>query len=297
MAKKGTSKKTNIIENNVENKKRGVGVGIAIVLMFFTFVIGGMLGYICTFNYITQKQEQKTLNESSEEIENNNSEVKDESLLKDDTKELVYTYIDDKINLDDETTYIYRIPQININSDDASRINQTILNDLEKLYNNSKSNVNANYGLITPKIDFKYYKVNDIVSVVTFKCYDNDVVNYKTYNINIKTGKEVSNLDLLNLKEIHTSDFNGKILNIFKTLEPEDKINVRTVNPEDAQRAKQIYQKNIDNLTNNSYSMYEMYLNDNNALCVIFDKYSLAGAEKYETIINLDSGTYVDLQN
>ncbi len=108
--------------------------------------------------------------------------------------------------------FSYKIPKININSDDVNEINKEI-ND--KIISQAKKSItgiekyNGSRGLY--KINYLYYINNDILSVVIELDFDADIVDYYTYNINTTTGAKVTNEEILKIKKLTDTQFSEKL--------------------------------------------------------------------------------------
>ena len=245
--------------------------GPLVIIILLLLAVLGMAGYICYDKFITKDTPKETKNTTEKE------ETKKEVLLKDKTKDVVYTYLDKKItNVNGE--YTYKIPQFNIDSKDAETLNQSIIDDLKKEYDEAeKDSILAHNN-----INYKYYTNGEIVSILAYNAFDTgDFTSYSTYNINQYTGKKVTNKDLLDLKKIKTSEFASKLVETFKKVDPIE--NWKSMESGQSDFDREQYQKNVNNLTNGSYEDYNMYLNEKNELNVIFKRHGIAG----ENILNL----------
>ena len=115
------------MENNEMNQvivKQKSNKGIIIVLIILLI---GALGYIVYDKFIT-KDTTPTTNVPSQNTENK------KILKKDETKELVYEDLNDTLTDKVGDKYTYIIPQINIDSEYATEINNKIISEVKSKY-------------------------------------------------------------------------------------------------------------------------------------------------------------------
>lgn len=232
------------------------------------------------------------VSENKNETNQQNNESVSKELLKDSSKEIVYAYVNDaktwtetSVNGDYEVGYSYKIPQINIDSTDAEKINRKIQDEYMEAYTQGKEYNGAGCS----KIEYAYHINGDIVSVVIASFWDGGSAGRTAYNINSKTGKEVTNSELLSKKGITEADFPSKLSKIL------------------AEKLKGMYTPSEEQLSysgsaefyNTQYKRTtalencsvnnDMYLNANNQLCVITTRYNIAGGDATEIIVNIDT--------
>lgn len=147
-------------------------------------------------------------------VKNNLTQYITENLV-DNSKDVVYSYIDEKITdtaSNPSDTHIYQIPKINLNSEYATQINNEIKSKFESVYQegieskNNRVSVNGN-------IAYKYYMNNDILSLVVANFTGmNDYIDYAVYNVNCKNGQKVNETELLKSLGLNETEYN-KLLN------------------------------------------------------------------------------------
>ncbi len=126
--------------------------------------------------------------------------------------DLITNYIDTSrtvTNYDGtQEEYTYRLPQLNIQSSDAETINKDIDNRFGSLAKKDLEYYEAGFALDIYKTDYEAALNNDILSLmVNAKATYNDVEYYEGYSIDIKTGKIVSNSDLVAMSGHTEQDF------------------------------------------------------------------------------------------
>lgn len=248
-------------------------------------------------NGVQENKSEKT-DDKSKELNQKTEDVK----KKDNSKEIVYAYVDDENTwthtfsyngreVSNEESYSFKIPQINIDSADAEKINERIRNDYGKDYEKQKEYIDQNdsvAGLF--KIEYAYHINGDVLSVVMESFLEGDNRERSAYNINIKTGEEVTNLDLLKQKGLNESEFPSMLSNLladlYKDMYTPSSDQLYYANT--AELYNRQYNKTID-LSNCGVDNY-MYLNVKGHLCVIVTRYNIAGGESTKVIIDIDDG-------
>lgn len=149
--------------------------------------------------YITLENEFDKIFSSKLDIEN----YDDSGIIKEDsTKEIVYAYINGQKNSPNNYDLDIHIPYININNENAKKINKEIEEYKFKCAEILKSK-NKN---IVYNIDFCAYIDGDLLSIIIRSNLKEGVnaqkLNIKTYNYNLKTNQKVSFREILKEKEV-----------------------------------------------------------------------------------------------
>lgn len=201
-----------------------------------------------------------------------------------------------------DEVYSYKIPKININSSEVDEINKEI-ND--KIISQAKECIQfleKNEGGGLYRVDYSYYINNNVLSIVINLEYDSDIVDYYVYNINITTGAKVTNEEILKIKKMTDNQFSEKLSSAAKIkfinkygskdaymndLKNSDAFNEESELKEQESIYVTQYNKTIST-SNCKIDNNKIYLSDNQNLNVVTTIYSLAGADEYEHILNLD---------
>ena len=185
--------------------KIGLGMVVCILLIFALTIACGGLYY---FGFVDKKETtvatSSTLNsevekkDGVEEKAETTSETEEKKVGKiDESKEWVY----DIKNSNDNN-----LPYINIDSESIKQINK----DISEIYKDVKEE-HGDFG-----ISYEYFINDNILSLLIHRGYTNDYVEYKTYNIDMTTGKPVSNLELLYSKNILENEYIEKVKNAYE---------------------------------------------------------------------------------
>ena len=189
-----------------------------------------------------------------------------------DSSELVSTYLDMETQATvGETTanVVYRIPQINLEGSDIERVNREILNNYEKIANNTKETGKTSVTLI----DYQVYCNNGILSlIITFNTVEPDSFSQTIYNFDISGQREISNQCLLNSYGYISS----AVMDAFKSYERQKCNEEMNNNPKrGTEYYDRKYQYAVDFF---SPSSNQMYFDDSGTLNVIYKEQSDAGA-------------------
>lgn len=244
------------MDNKVKNKNSKALVTIIVLLIIIIIILGLYILMdkgIIKINNTTNKTKQVTTEEKKDEIEN-------KILYLDDSKEIVY---------ENEK----KIPVVNIDSKYAIAINNELSNI--KIDENST-------------ISYSYYTNKNVLSLVFKQAYDNDYKYYHIYNIDIYTGNEINNINLLKIKEIDESQFSDLASNIFKDIIKDDLTVIAKSDSSLKDKHQARYNLSISK-ENFEVTKVPMYLNKNNNLVINVDHYALAGGDApYQTLVNFD---------
>jgi len=276
-------------EMNIQNNetiepvvKQKSNKGLIVLIIILILMVLGLSGYLVYDKFITKQ-------ETSDTTKNNSNK---KVLKKDESKDIVYTLYTVKPEpyFDVESS----IPKLNIDSAYANKINNEISTIVYIGYEND-SNGGIKCKDDCQLIQYKYYLNNNILSLVLYEDGQTSPLShqYHTYNIDIYTGEEVTNKDLVKLKNINESDFEVKLSNTFKEAYPFDKYYPESeYGKEGKDFATQTYNQTID-LKNCSIDN-PMFLNENGELVVVIGVYYYAGGEgAIYSLVNIDQKQFI----
>ncbi len=211
---------------------------------------------VCLFMIVGCKDTKKDLET------NEDKETKFELKKLDESKDYVYL-IDNRTFKLDNKDYLIQTLNINLNSDDVSNINL----EIKTFVNNSIKNAvldnnNLKQGNV---ISYKYYVTKDYISVIQ---------NYYFYVNGIK-GEDKSNVYVISLIDGKRLS-NNKLLEIYSL--DEDKLYEMLESIIDSEDV--LY--TISNIKNHGY---DLYVNNDNKLCMIYDEVTDEYSEKKELIL------------
>ena len=252
----------------MENKSNKGLIFVIIILIIMVLGLGGYIVYD-KFIDVDPKSNIKEENKKKEEKE-------EKSIIKDKDKKIVYT----------EGDYEYKkVPVININSDDADALNKEIKEYVEKM--GASSDYGEGFSL-----SYDYYENDNILSVRLKITTIGSPRYYKTVNIDSKTGKKLTNYDLIKYKNIDGNEIGKTVFNIYvKDAENNDSLETAKTQRVYNDEFTSVYEANERGLTNKKYNEFDMYLNSKGELCVIAEVYLIAGPEKNFYIYNLNTKT------
>lgn len=284
-------------ENNVPKKKgkKVIKVSIAAVSAVALICTGIFIGSRFLGNSTVTVNNNGAQN-SNMSSDNTNVNTEPET-VQPETTELVtdaFTYTGTTKD-GNNTSVSYKIPKINIESTDVSKINNEI--DTEIILKAKELILGIDKGMSSGiyKIFYNYYINDNVLSVIIESDYDtNGSKGYKVYNIDIKTGKSISNEELISKKSMTKKQFEEKLTNAVKNKFIEkygvfDKWMSTQDGSQNESRAlyESQYNKTIGSSNCNSDTQM-MYLDASGELNVVAIIYSLAGPDSYYHIVKLD---------
>lgn len=252
-------------ENNEVIVKQKSNKGVIIVLII---LLVGALGYIAYDKFISKDNKQAVNDTTSKGYTGNNiSKI-------DNNKDYVYEAFNEKYKSNEGEESII-LPKINLNSYDAERLNNKIIEEYQYAIDNCKKATKKGQ-ICNTDINYKYYTSDEIISILVYYKHpeEDDAVTYTTYNINKTTGKEVSKYELLKKVGMSRDDYYFKLEESYETARPKEK-------------AKEIMIDQVDDgliMTElHLSSSNEVYL-DNGELCVVFEEYYIIPANKFRIL-------------
>ena len=215
---------------------------IIIILVLIIIALGG---YVVYDTFMVKDKNADCIDntkkvEKTSKTESTKFKDKNDILLKDKSKEIVYDLYNKKLN-DSGYEYVHQLPVVNIKSEYANKINKDISALNEELKN-------------SPEGYFYYYYVNDeILSLVIEEKTPSDYTEEHTYNLNIYTGEKIYNEDLLEIKNITKESVIEKLNNYSRN---NKLINVRESSIYDTEKMNELFLGS------------SMYLGDNKELII-----------------------------
>lgn len=189
------------------------------------------------------------------------------------------------------TSVSYKIPKININSDDVTKINSEIDKKITSKAKESIKEIENGTSIGLFKIYYNYYINDNILSVLIGLEYDADISTYYTYNIDIKTGKRMSNEDILKIKNMTKKQFEEKLTNIYinEFLKSNGSIEKWTSTQSESKAMYEAQYNRTISKSNCNSDTQMIYLDANGKINAVAKIYSLAGAESYLKLINIEN--------
>lgn len=284
-------------EMNIQNNetiepvvKQKSNKGLVVVIILLILIVLGLSGYL-VYDKLMGKEDTPVTNEETNNSNNAQTDNSNKSVLKkDESKDVVYTLYTSKSTNNFET----KIPMININSVYADRVNKEISEFMYKEYDDD-NNGGIKCKEYCSQIIYKYYLNDNILSLVIKldAAESGNAHEYYAYNIDIYTGEEVTNKDLVKLKNINESDFATKLSSTFKEAYPFDKYYPENeYGKEYKDFAIQTYNQTTD-LKNCSIDN-PIFLNENGELMVVIGVHYYAGGEGATySLINMDTKQFI----
>ncbi len=187
-------------------------------------------------------------------------------------------YITGETNLEKDH-YPSRMPQLDMDTKDASEINDDIHKKYMKIFENLEKADDSN---LLPRTDYKVYLNDNILSIIIeTRSIDTPNSGFNVYNIDVETGQKVDKAKLISLSnankqavEKQLKDIIGKRFESLKNVQGQESI-------ADEAKRKSLSGGNIDD------AVY--YFNEDRKLCAAYRYYWIAGAENYGAIAELEA--------
>lgn len=278
--------------------KKNIIVGVVIAILVISIIVEGVFIFLQIKKNKEVKNEDKKQNiqvekqkpevvPSPETIDGESLKITKEYNNHSD-EDVVYTYLNALVTekTGSKYEYKYEVPQINIKSEDVEKINKSILDKCEESL--KKSNEEQIIDFDYEGLEYQYYENGDIVSLVMIIQQEGGHY-YDIYNINTKTGKQISNEEIAEIKKIKITD---NIIKTINELELYKQYYGANVNSNYIEEQKQ---KTIEKYTNEEIKNIDMFINDKNNLCAKLQVYAIAGADIQQVLIDLEENVLIEM--
>lgn len=175
----------------------------------------------------------------------------------------------------------YKIPQINLESEEIKQLNKEIYDEYYKLIDTHiMQPVKDGLDLTRNKITYEWAVNDDILSLWLIDCTPSNNNYYKVCNISLTEKEILSNEDVLDQLNYDKDEYlektrNGLGMIAWETCSKpfahayEKDIVLQTINDENIEKS-------------------DLFINNDGDLCVVGNVFSIAGANSYYHIVNLD---------
>jgi len=201
---------------------------------------------------------------------------------------------------DTTDVYSYSIPKIDINSDDAKAINKEILDGYKPEIDEEIANFKQGLSVYMYSVQYDSFVNGNILSLVISCEFPDDCIDYQVYNVDVSTGKCISNTQLLQYKNITEADFLKILLKLYNDefimqngTKDTDIENMKTApagfTEEEIKDFSEEYtdQYNMTIDKSNFGIDTPMFLDSDDNLNIIAKIYSLAGSDFYYHLIKV----------
>lgn len=294
--------------------KKNIILGIIIALLVVAVAVEGF--FLWKQNDDKNKEEGKGETEQVEQTPSPEPSKEPKKLPKDGTldgenlkiskkysnpkgNELVYTYLTVTVEGkgDYQANLKFEIPQINIDSEDAEKINKEILQKYDDIVN--KMNKKQEIDFMCEGLKYEHYENYGILSLVMIN--PTEAGGYficETYNIDkdyyfTSTQKEINNNELLEKINMTETDLKDKILKSIDNLAmyndyPQSDLEYKNFVKEQKENSKEKY-KNV------STKKMTLYINNENHLCAYLELYAIAGGETTTILLDLEENKVIEI--
>lgn len=224
-----------------EKKSIKISVGMLVCLIIIALLVMIIIGFgVYVYFLKNDKVEMSQPISNVENVPNEETEEVKKSIKVDDTKDYVYekdrTEVNETIDygggITDNFTDTITLPFINIDSEDAKKINESLQQEYDKA---STSLQKVEYGFDYTEMRYEYtifeekvlsLKILEMPIVVPGGCFPE---YYDIYHIDLETGKQLSKEEMLRILNVNEETIQDKaVLNLAKYL-PIDEYGFETV--------------------------------------------------------------------
>lgn len=183
------------------------------------------------------------------------------------------------------------VPYINIDSTYTNSSNKEIKKIFDDAIETYNTGVNDKITYVEECGYKKYLHDNNLSIILTYGVGATDVVypNYYTYNINLKTGEELSYEEVYSIAGLNSSNVDSKVKNAITKALKEEIGNVSLENYPDGTNFETYNKESINNYEKSvSNNTIRYFLSDNDKLSVVVNLSIPAGHSQFDTIITID---------
>lgn len=185
------------------------------------------------------------------------------------------TYTDIVGNTDN---YVYQIPQFNADSDSAKLLNERIVEDLYDVINDEVQTMPTGCSLFCYSVTYEVVEYDNIVAIIASVPYPNDIFLRFAYSYDFANEKEVTNTELLAMRNLTEEDF------ITESLRREKEYFQRQVDSIYPGTAEEEVNAWMQSAINDTTVDLPMYMGADGILYVYVPFPSLAGADWYYSL-------------
>ena len=174
--------------------------------------------------------------------------------------------------------YSYAIPAFNVDSADASRLNDAIMEICQPYVDEILEGVENGYSLMTRGVSYDASLVGEIVSLLITVETDFGFTDYYTFNLNVATGNEATGADMIAQVGLEESAF---------VTAAQEAASACFKSKYGSMEGDAFYQELYDKtMSADIYSLYmPIFFDADGSLNVIAPIYAMAGAEYYYEIL------------
>lgn len=240
-------------------------------------------------DYYSDKKEE--LSKEIQKIISVSKKTGSETSVADDNKLLEYSVIsaaDDVFKYKDGVGNSYsikiRLPSINMNSQGAQEVND----DIDDVYGEVLEEIgeDSRHGSSThiQGFDYEYFDSNEILSVLITTTYDGGTLSYGLYNLDLRSGDQIANDDILNklsLSEAYVLEaLKNSVEKAYRSQYSE------TITSAD-DTLIEVYEECIQNSISNENLSTAEYFVKKGKLCAVVSVYTMAGSGEAKLIVEI----------
>ena len=172
----------------------------------------------------------------------------------------------------------YRIPSINLDSEDAEGANEEITDKYTPDFEKAEQESTARIGLTCDSLDYEKFENKGVLSVVIRRVYYSHAVDYSVYNFNAKTGDSLGSDDVAKAVKLSAEEVQEALK---KELEKDYVSKYKNAKPGN-------YEENLEKtLSEDNLGKAMIYLGKDGKLTAICKEYASVGAGEFSVVLTL----------
>ncbi len=256
-------------------------------------VVMGILTVIVSQNEKAKREEQQERLDTYQQI------LTDPEVQEEQREAVSNIMVQDSVNTNIEGS-TYTIPAILIASEDAMAINKEILETYNRKMEEEEFRQNNGEELIIKDISYESYYNTAAYSLVIIEEHYDGSIEYTAYNVSARSGRKLSNGELITSTGMTNQEFTGKLLALYgeefiklygerESYEEGLRNQEETLTENEIQAQLELYDEQYNNTID--YENYdikaEMFLNKKGNLCVAGKIYSMTDNENNMVIVEI----------
>lgn len=172
----------------------------------------------------------------------------------------------------------YRIPSINLDSEDAEEATEEISDKYTPDFEKAEQESASRTGLTCDSLDYEKFENKGVLSVVIRRVYFSHAVDYSVYNFNSKTGESLSDSEVAKAAKLTAEE-------VQETLQKELKKDY-AAKYKNSKTEK--YEENLKKtLSEDNLGKAMLYLGKDGKLTAICKEYASVGAGEFSVVLTL----------
>lgn len=167
-----------------------------------------------------------------------------------------------------------RIPCIEMDSTDASSVNEEINETYSELFDQLEDSIDGGYSTFIYGLDYEYWECNGILSVMIKTMYDGGSVVRDVYNFDLSNGNQIGNDEIVQILSLDSES-------VFETLRTATQTHYEQlydIDVDDSSDMRDVYESSLaETISDGNLSQAEYFV-CNDTLSAVVRLYTIAGS-------------------